>query len=233
MVRLSKAVSPRGRTPRECPLLLLDPQSTTDWRPVYRLLTSLVLPRPIAWVSTRSADGVLNLAPFSFFNMVCAKPPTVMFCPMLGGAAAQPKDTLTNLREHPEFVIQIVGRELVERMNLCSGEYAADVDEFEVAGLTAVPSRVVSVPRVAEAKAFLECRLSQIIPVGEGSGSGSIVLGEVLMIEADDQLFQGELVDADLLDPVGRLGGADYCTVRERFALQRPDPEAIGRPGRA
>ena len=213
--------------------MLLDPKSSPDWRPVYRLLTSLVLPRPIAWVSTRAADGALNLAPFSFFNMVCANPPTVMFCPMLGGPTAQPKDTLNNLRECPEFVIQVVGRDLVEQMNLCSGEYAPGVDEFEVAGLTAAPSRLVSVPRVAEAKAFLECRLSQIIPVGEGSGSGSIVLGEVLLIDVDDSLFSGDLVDADLLDPVGRLGGADYCTVTERFAVQRPDPQSVGRPDRS
>src|SRR5690606_24720218 len=98
--------------------LLLDPQQSQDWRSVYRLLTSLVLPRPIAWVSTRSADGALNLAPFSFFNVVCANPPTVVFCPMLGGRSGKPKDTLTNLRAVPEFVIQIVSRELAAQMNL-------------------------------------------------------------------------------------------------------------------
>lgn len=155
-----------------------------------------------------------------------------MFCPMLGGQTGRPKDTLTNLGACPEFVVQIVGRDLVEKMNLCSGEYAPEVDEFEVAGLTPAPSRLVSVPRVAEAKAFLECRLAQIIPVGEGPGSGSIVLGEVVAIEVDDSLFTGDDVDLDRLDPVARLGGADYGTARERFALQRPLPEAVGRPGR-
>lgn len=156
-----------------------------------------------------------------------------MFCPMLGGRNAQPKDTLANLKLHPEFVIQVVGRDLVEAMNLCAGEYASEVDEFEVAGLTPAPSRIVSVPRVAEAKAFLECKLAQIIPVGEGSGSGSIVLGEVVAIEVDDELFVGDAVDIDRLDPVARLGGSEYCTAKERFALERPTPESLGKPGRA
>lgn len=212
--------------------MLLEPRLSSEWRPVYRLLTSLVLPRPIAWVSTKDAQGALNLAPFSFFNVVCAQPPTVMFCPMLGGRSARPKDTLNNLRVCPEFVIQIVSRELVEKMNLCSGEFASEVDEFAVAGLTPQPSRVVSVPRVGEAKAYLECKLVEIIPVGEGSGSGSIVLGEVVAIEVDDSLFVGDSVDIDRLDPVARLGGSEYCTASDRFALERPLPQELGRPGR-
>ena len=195
---------------------------------MYRCLTSLVLPRPIAWVSTLSGDGKLNLAPFSFFNVVCANPPTVVFCPMLGGRTGQPKDTLNNLREVPEFVIQVASRQLAERMNLCSGEFAPEVDEFEVAGLTPVPSRKVKVPRVAEARAHLECKLRDIITVGEGSGSGSMVLGEVVLIEVEDSLLvQGE-VQVDRLAPIGRLGGADYCTVEHRFALQRPEPQDLG-----
>jgi flavin reductase (DIM6/NTAB) family NADH-FMN oxidoreductase RutF len=147
---------------------------------------------------------------------------------MLGGRTGQPKDTLNNLRAVPEFVIQIVSRELAEQMNLCSGEFAAEVDEFAVAGLTAVPSRKVSVPRVGEAKAVLECRLRDIITVGEGPGSGSMVLGEVVLFEVEDSvLVQGEVV-VDGLAPIGRLAGADYCTVTERFALQRPEPETLG-----
>lgn len=196
-------------------------------------MTSLVLPRPIAWVSTLSAEGRPNLAPFSFFNVVCANPPTVVFCPMLSGRTGRTKDTLNNLRSVPEFVIQVATQELAEKMNLSSGEYHSEVDEFAVAGLTAVPSRRVSVPRVGEAKAFLECRLQQIIPVGEGPGSGAMVLGEVIAIDVDDSLFDGENVNLDRLDPIGRLSGADYSTVRDRFALERPDPEELGLAGRA
>lgn len=213
--------------------MLLDPHECSDWRPVYRLLTSLVLPRPIAWVSTVSKSGALNLAPFSFFNVVCANPPTLVFCPMLGGRTGKPKDTLTNLREVPEFVVHVASRDLAERMNLCSGEYAPEVNEFEVAGLTPVSSRRVRVPRVAEARAVMECRVRDIIDVGDGPGSGSLVLGEVLLFEVEDSvLVQGE-INLDGLAPIGRLGGADYSTVRERFSLQRPEPEDVGVPGRA
>lgn len=208
--------------------MLLEPQHTPDWREVYRLLTSLVMPRPIAWVSTRSADGVWNLAPFSFFNVVCAKPPTIAFSPMLAGRTGTTKDTLNNLREVPEFVVHVVGRELVESMNKTSGEFAADVDEFEVAGLTAVPARKVSVPRLREAKALMECRLKDIITVGEGPGSGSLVLGEVVLFEVDDSVFCDGEFQIDELAPIGRLAGADYCTVSDRFALERPEPESLG-----
>lgn len=213
--------------------MLLDPQESPDWRPVYRMLTSLVLPRPIAWVSTMSDEGALNLAPFSFFNVVCAKPPTLVFCPMLSGRTGQPKDTLNNLREVPEFVVHVASRDLAERMNLCSGEYAPEVNEFEVAGLTPVPSRRVRVPRVAEAHALMECRLRDIITVGEGPGSGSLVLGEVVLFEVEDSMLVEGEVHLDGLAPIGRLGGADYSTVRERFALRRPEPEDVGVPGRA
>lgn len=212
--------------------MLLDPKESSDWRPVYRLLTSLVLPRPIAWVSTISAQGELNLAPFSFFNVVCANPPTVLFCPMLGGRTGQPKDTLNNLRQVPEFVLQVASRELADRMNLCSGEFAPDVDEFHLAGLTPTPSRKVSVPRVAQARAVMECRLRDIITIGEGPGSGSLVLGEVVLFEVEDSLLVDGEIDVDRLAPIGRLAGADYCTVTERFAMQRPDPEGLGVPGR-
>lgn len=211
----------------------LEPSQTEEWRSVYRLLTALVLPRPIAWVSSLSSDGVLNLAPFSFFNVVCAKPPTVVFCPMGAGAQATKKDTLRNIEETREFVIQVVSQDLVEQMNLTSCELDAGVSEFEVAGLTPAPSRLVQVPRVAEAHAFLECKLSQIIPVGEGSGSGCLVLGEVVLIEISDQMLDGDRVDLDRLRPVGRLAGSDYCGTESRFALERPTPDQLGRPGRA
>lgn len=199
---------------------------------MYRLLTALVQPRPIAWVSSRSADGTPNLAPFSFFNVVGANPPTVVFCPMQPDGAPM-KDTLQNLKEHPEFVIQVVSHELAEKMNVTAGDFAPGVNEFEVAGLTEQAARTVSVPRVAEARAHLECKVSQIIPVGEGGGSGSLVLGEVLCIEIDDSVCSGNRVDLDALAPIGRLSGSYYCTVRDRFELERPTASDLGRPGRA
>ena len=212
--------------------MLLEPSSQDEWRPVYRLMTALVQPRPVAWVSTLSASGVPNLAPFSFFNVVCAKPPTVVFCPMWSGPEAIKKDTLRNIEENPEFVIQVVSRDLADKMNLTSCELAADVSEFEVAGLKEAPSRRVKVPRVAEAKAYLECRMTQIIPVGEGSGSGCMVLGEVLCIEIADEIMDGDRVNLDLLNPVGRLSGSEYCDVSQRFSLDRPSPEQLKRSPR-
>lgn len=198
---------------------------------MYRLLTALVQPRPIAWVSSRSADGALNLAPFSFFNVVGANPPTVVFCPMQPDGSPM-KDTLRNLHEHPEFVVQVVSRHLAEKMNITAGDFAPEISEFEVAGLTAQPSRTVSVPRVAEAHAHLECKVSQLIPVGEGGGSGTLVLGEVLCIEIDDSVCVGDRIDLDALAPIGRLSGSYYCTVSDRFELERPTASELGRPGR-
>lgn len=209
--------------------LKLDPSASEEWRPVYRLLTALVCPRPIAWVSTLSRDGVPNLAPFSFFNVVCANPPTVVFCPMWSGPNALKKDTVRNIEQTGEFVIQVVSRNLAEQMNLTSCEVAAGENEFEIGGLTPAPSHKVKPPRVGEALAFLECKLSQVIPVGEGSGSGCMILGEVLFIEIDDQVMDGTRVSMAKLQPIGRLAGSDYCGVSETFAYDRPTPEELSR----
>jgi len=180
-----------------------------------------------------SAEGIPNLAPFSFFNVVCAKPPTVVFCPMLSGPEAIKKDTVRNIEATKEFVIQVVSRDLADKMNLTSCELASDIDEFEVANLTAVPSRTVKPPRVAEAKAHIECRLQQIVPVGEGTGSGCMILGEVLCIEiADEVVVEGNRVSLELLDPIGRLSGDEYCGTGDRFSLARPTPQELSRPGR-
>lgn len=151
---------------------------------------------------------------------------------MLAGRTGLPKDTLTNLREVPEFALQIVSRSLVEKMNLCSVETASTVNEFEVAGLTSVPGRKISIPHVKEAGAVMECRLREIITVGEGPGSGALVLGEVLLFQVDDDLMVEGEVDIDRLAPVGRLGGAEYSTTSDRFALDRPEPAALGLPER-
>ena len=212
--------------------MILEPSTGEEWRPVYRLLTALVCPRPIAWVSSLSADGVANLAPFSFFNVVCAKPPTVVFCPMWSGPDAVKKDTVRNIEESGEFVIQVVSRELAESMNLTSCELAPDVSEFEVAGLAQAPAQRVKAPRVAEAKAWLECKLDRVIPVGEGSGAGCMILGRVVFIEIADEVMDGDRVDLSRLQPVGRLAGSDYSGVSDVFSFDRPTPEQLSRPGR-
>jgi flavin reductase (DIM6/NTAB) family NADH-FMN oxidoreductase RutF len=151
---------------------------------------------------------------------------------MWSGPEALKKDTVANIEATKEFVIQIVSRPLAEKMNLTACELDAGVNEFELAGLTEGKARKVRVPRVEEAKAYLECKLDRVIPVGEGSGAGCMILGEVLLIEIKDEVMNGTRVDVDGLDPIGRLAGSDYCGVTDRFSFERPTPEELDRPGR-
>ena len=198
--------------------MIIDPP-TLERRQRYRLLTSTVTPRPIAWVSTRGKDGSLNLAPFSFFQALCGTPPLIMLC--IGQRQGNPKDTLRNIQETGEFVINIVTEELAEKMNLSSGEYTADVDEFALAGLIPAPSEVVSAPRVAESPINLECKLTQIVPL-EGSDY-SMIIGEILRWHVADGLLAPDgLVDTARLRPLGRLGRDEYVKFGEVFEMLRP-----------
>ena len=185
----------------------------------YRLLISVVVPRPIAWVSTQGKDGTLNLAPFSFFNAVAGNPPTLMVS--ISQRKGKPKDTLQNIQEMGEFVVNIVSEELAEAMNLTSGEWDYSVDEFAMAHLETAPSVDIKPPRVAAAKAAMECRLTQLIPL-EGS-SYTIVLGRVLRYHIQEGLLRANgLVDDGQLRPVGRLGGDEYTRFGEVFEMVRP-----------
>lgn len=189
---------------------------------VYRLLTSLVTPRPIAWVSTISAGGVANLAPFSFFNAFGANPPVVVFSPTNRRDGSK-KDTLRNVEAVGEFVINIVSHSLVGPMNESAAEVGPEVSEFGHVGLTAVPSEKVKPPRVGEAMAHLECEVMQILPIGSGAIAANLVIGRVRLFHVRDEVLgaTGE-VDAGKLDAVSRLGGNWYATTRDRFALERP-----------
>ena len=151
---------------------------------------------------------------------------------MLSGPKAVKKDTVKNIESSGEFVVQVVSRRNADAMNLSSAEVAQSVDEFELAGLEQLPGRIVSVPRVASAQAWMECRLNQVVWIGEGSGSGCLVMGEVVCIEIDDALLKQDRVDLDMLDPIGRLSGSDYCGVKDRFSLARPDLDELSVPGR-
>ena len=189
---------------------------------IYKLLIGLVVPRPIGWIGSVSASGVRNLAPFSFFNAVAASPPTVLFSTIRAGGAR--KDTLANVEETGVFTVNVVTEETVEAMNLTSGSYDPAVDEFELAGLTAVPGSVVDAPMVAEAKANLECRLSQVVPIGtDGPMAASIVIGEVVRVHVDGSISDGTRIDQEALGAVGRMGGPTYTRTRDRFSLDRPD----------
>jgi flavin reductase (DIM6/NTAB) family NADH-FMN oxidoreductase RutF len=188
-------------------------------RDTARLLTSIVVPRPIGWASTLSDDGVLNLAPFSFFNAVGSNPPMVMLS--ISQRNGHPKDTLRNIQATGEFVVNLADEALAEQVTLTSGEYGADVDEFALAKLEAAPSLKVRPPRVAQAPAALEVKLRQVVPVAETGYT--LVIGQVLYIHIRDGLLRPNgLVDAALLRPLLRLGGDEYATLGRVFVLPRP-----------
>ncbi|MGO9894196.1 MAG: flavin reductase family protein [Bryobacteraceae bacterium] len=208
-------------------------------REIYNILISAVGPRPIAWVSSLSASGQPNLAPFSFFNAVCAKPPLLAFAPSLrlpkklgavagepaGVPAGIPKDTLRNIRETGEFVINVVTYELAEAMNLTSGDYDATINEFEVAKLASAPSKLVRPRRVAESPVSFECKLYQILDFNPGPEGGSLVIGEIVSIYIDERHLKEGRVDRNSLDLIGRMGGMQYTRTTERFEMARPKVE--------
>jgi flavin reductase (DIM6/NTAB) family NADH-FMN oxidoreductase RutF len=193
------------------------------YRDFYRILLSSVAPRPIAWVSTLN-NGHLNLAPFSFFNAVSAKPPLLGFSPSLrlvDGHSA-PKDTLHNIRETGEFVVNVVTFAVADAMNLTSGEYDSSVDEFALAKLNTRPSQVVRPPQVAESPVSFECKLNRIIDFGTEPPSGSLVIGEIVCVHLEESVLKEDRLDPDTLDLIGRMGGVQYSRTTERFDLKRP-----------
>lgn len=195
--------------------------SDHDDTDIYKLLIGLVVPRPIGWIGSISSDGVRNLAPFSFFNAVAASPPTVIFSTIRAGG--RHKDTLANVMETGVFSVNVVTEEVMDAMNATSGRYEASVDEFELAGLTALRGTVVDAPMVAESKANLECRLSQIVPIGtDGPMAASIVIGEVVCVHVEGILLNGTRIDQAALRAVGRMGGPTYTRTRDLFSLERP-----------
>jgi flavin reductase (DIM6/NTAB) family NADH-FMN oxidoreductase RutF len=189
---------------------------------VYKLMTGAIVPRPIAFVSTLSTEGVRNLAPFSFFTACSADPPVVLFCPMIRGSDGARKDTLRNVEATGEFVVNLVSEDFAAQMNACSEEFPPEVDEFSVSGLTAIPSEVVKPPRVAESKIQMECRLLQVVDVSPRPLGGSAVFGEVVRFHVADELFDNFRIDPDGLRAIGRMGGPQYCRVTDRFDMARP-----------
>jgi flavin reductase (DIM6/NTAB) family NADH-FMN oxidoreductase RutF len=152
----------RRRIRHKNKIMEIDP-TTLPRQSIYKILTGSVLPRPIGWISSIDMDGRPNLAPFSFFNVVCSNPPTVLFCPLIRGTDGNPKDTLNNIRATNEFVINIVTEESINAMNATSIEGPPDLNEFEFAGLTLMPSVTVKPPRVKESPIHFECKGKQIV----------------------------------------------------------------------
>jgi len=189
---------------------------------VYQTLIEVVTPRPIAWVTSIDPEGRVNLAPFSFFNAFGANPPVVVFSPVRRRDGTK-KDTLLNVEATGEFVLHAAVEPLAEQVNLSSTELPHGASEVELTGLTLRPSDRVRVPRIAEAPVSLECRVLQIIPVGDGPLAANLVLGEVLIFHIDDRVLSPSgRVDPLKLRTIGRLGGSDYCRSTDLFAMERP-----------
>ena len=159
-----------------------------DPKDVYKILIGSIVPRPIAFVSSVDAQGVLNLPPFSFFNACSANPPIVCFSCSFRAGTGTGKDTLNNIRQTGEFVVNIVSEAIAGQMNMTAGEYPPDVDEFVVSGLTPVPSELVRPPRVAESLVQMECKLQQIVVVSDKPMGAALVIGEVVRFHVDDSI---------------------------------------------
>jgi flavin reductase (DIM6/NTAB) family NADH-FMN oxidoreductase RutF len=184
-----------------------------DPRARYFLLTSAVVPRPIAWVSTVDEQGNRNLAPYSYFNACSATPPIVHF------TSTAPKHSIANVKATGEFVVNIVSHELAQAMRTSSAVFGAGEDEYEWTQLDATPSVRVRPPRVARAKVALECRLRTLLEMGEGT----IAFGDVLHVHVDGSVWRDGRIDPTLLAPVGRLSGMDYTTVTDVYSLEIPE----------
>ena len=182
----------------------------------YKLLTNLVVPRPIAWVTSQNPGGVVNLAPFSFFNAVGANPPYLIISIGLNDAG-ETKDTAKNILASGEFVVNLVTEELFDAMNISAADFPAGVSELEAANLHAAPSVKIKPPRVAESQASLECKLhsSQLL------GKNTLIIGEVVMFHVADHLI-GPRLHINNFAPIGRLGAPSvYCRTTDRFDAAR------------
>jgi len=201
--------------------LIIDPNTFERFSAV---LTGVIVPRPIAFVSTVSPDGVVNLAPYSFFNAVSYD--SVMFSSSRN-VGDKSKDTLRNIEETGEFVVNIVVDAIADAMNSTAAEYPEDVDEFGIAGLSHAPSQIVKPPRVAESPVNIECKLNQIVQIGSGAHEHGLVIGTILLMHVRDDIIDGHRIDQAKLMATGRMAGNMYCRTSDRFEMVRPvyDPE--------
>lgn len=195
--------------------------STLDHRDIYKLMSGCIIPRPIAWVSTQDANGCNNLAPFSYYTGIASHPPTL--CISVAHHSKREtghKDTLQNILETREFVVNVVTEATAHAMQTTADDHPADIDEFDIAKVAASPSITVRPPRVAESPACFECKLYDTVQIGEGAGSSVLVIGEVTHIFVrDDVRNERGHIDPIALQPLGRSAGYSYCTVRDVFDM--------------
>jgi flavin reductase (DIM6/NTAB) family NADH-FMN oxidoreductase RutF len=196
-------------------LLSFDPEQQTE-RENYKLLIGSVIPRPIAFVTSRAADGTLNAAPFSYFNVVSSLPP--MISVSVQGRGGTPKDTAQNAVETGEFVVHIVDESNVEQVNRTAASLPPDESELDLTELTLVESESITVPGVNEAKVRFECRLEQVVELG----LTRLLIGKVVRFHVDESIYENGRINHDLLKPVSRLAGTNYAKLGEVFSMERP-----------
>ena len=192
---------------------------------LHRYLLGAIGPRPIAFASTIDKDGVANLAPFSFFNAFSANPPILVFSPARSGRTNTTKDTYNNVKILPEVVINVVNFELVHQMSLASSPYPSSVDEFVKSGLTPVASECIQPHRIKESPVQFECKVNEVIELGDQGGAGNLIICEVLRIHIDEAILdEQQMIDQHKIDLVSRMGGNWYCRADENSMFEIPKP---------
>tara|TARA_B100000749_G_scaffold278400_1_gene269031 strand:- start:1011 stop:1625 length:615 start_codon:yes stop_codon:yes gene_type:complete len=186
------------------------------------VLTGIVVPRPIAFVSTISNSGKFNLSPYSFFNAVSYNPPLVAFSSAKFTLEGKRKDSLTNIEENGEFVVNVVVDEIAPLMNKTAAEYPEDINEFDISGLTPIKSEKITPPRVKESPVNMECKLDRIVDLGNNIHSSGLVIGEIVLVHIEDSIISGHRINHQKLNPTGRLAGNMYCKTNDTFELIRP-----------
>jgi len=195
----------------------------------YRLMISSISPRPIAFVGSQCKKKIDNLAPYSFFNGFGASPPIIGFSPALSGRTGKPKDTLINIKETGEFTISTVSRKMSYQMTLSSCEYDKSIDEFKKSGFTKHKSELIKPYGVCESPVIFECKLLDIIKLGEGPGSGNLILGEIILFHVNKKYLSGDNFDYSELNLIGRMGGNKYVDTNDSsFIISKPKKNGIG-----
>lgn len=192
-----------------------------EFKDNYKFLIGSILPRPIAFVSTLNQDGSNNVAPFSFFTAVSAKPMIVGFSPLIRTSTGEKKDTVINIEREKEFVVNFVSEEIVDQVNLASTELEYGEDEFNYAKLTPIDSQIVKAKRVKESPIHFECILRDILSYGDHVGSGRFITGEVKAVHFREGLLEKGRIDTDKLKPIGRGAGNDWIPCRDRIQIER------------
>ncbi|MEK3739089.1 flavin reductase family protein [Paenibacillus sp. FSL H7-0941] len=201
-------------------MISIDPKHNSE-RENYKLLIGTIIPRPIAFVTTQSEEGLLNGAPFSYFNIVSSNPPMVSLA--IQRPAGRLKDTARNIYDNQQFVVHIVDEENVAKINQTAATLPASESEIELANLTPIQSTSVAVPGVLEAKVRMECKLVQAIPLGGEEPGSDLFIGEIVQFHIDELIYQEGHIDPRVLNAVSRLAGNNYATLGEIFTIDRPE----------